>query len=654
MPEAKKPGLAASFNSPASEAVLSLHQLLVKVISAKELPRSSTAQRRNVSVEVTLVGSGGASIEGGMHSRTGPPNHFSTVKDTAPVWNAEFVSEVSEELLSGANLRFDVWDDATSPPVHMGAALLEEAALRELRNRDEERSLPIRPEHASSAPGGGGGSLRLRVALVDVRDALARLPEAEAKATQAQHRVDAAEREQNGARVGMRLLASALQEEESQVAVLRHGTPGTQSAVSSQERVDARLAKAKEDAEVLVAAVRDEKKQAMGALVGMHQQTLEAFKQDLSTQAERHARQHAVAMDELRAELAAEKEVLGRERGEATAAAFESAERVVEQVEANARAEAEALHEQHGLLLSTMQEQLAQQRDRERQAMEEEMSARSKVLAGQLAQLKQLHATELSDMKASMAATIEDYEQAMRQAADASRNEVVQAAREAEAHTRALLDELEAARKQESDGEREARARIAALEAEAKERELAHDKELELARSTMAKRGQEQQAALRQLEQRLKERGEEMTALSAEESVELQHEAAGQVGQLNTKHKAEVLALQASYNEAVDKLKGEMLGLIEERASTAATAKREYEEALMAAQQEHQAEQARLREQLAVAQRQEGARQEERLAQHVSEYEGAVGELRRALLASFHDEQQVKGRLRVRVSLGIA
>ena len=60
----------------------------------------------------------------------------------------------------------------------------------------------------------------------------------------------------------------------------------------------------------------------------------------------------------------------------------------------------------------------------------------------------------------------------------------------------------------------------------------------------------------------------------------------------------------------------------------------------MGAQQEHQAEQARLREQLAAAQRQEGARQEERLALHVSEYEGAVGELRRALLASFVDEQQ--------------
>ena len=113
------------------------------------------------------------------------------------------------------------------------------------------------------------------------------------------------------------------------------------------------------------------------------------------------------------------------------------------QVEANARAEAEALHEQHALLLGTMQAQLAQQRDRERQAVEEEMSARSKVLAGQLvrrfrlepstirpahpathapehgpivkqAQLKQLHATEMADMKASMAATIDDYEQATR------------------------------------------------------------------------------------------------------------------------------------------------------------------------------------------------------------------------------------------------
>ena len=49
----------------------------------------------------------------------------------------------------------------------------------------------------------------------------------------------------------------------------------------------------------------------------------------------------------------------------------------------------------------------------------------------------------------------------------------MQAAREGEAQTRALLDELEAARRQESDGEREARVRIAELEAEAEWRQQA-------------------------------------------------------------------------------------------------------------------------------------------------------------------------------------
>tara|TARA_B110001452_G_scaffold220899_1_gene193269 strand:+ start:27 stop:518 length:492 start_codon:yes stop_codon:yes gene_type:complete len=141
-------------------------------------------------------------------------------------------------------------------------------------------------------------------------------------------------------------------------------------------------------------------------------------------------------------------------------------------VEANARAESEAVHEQHAALLALMQSQLAEQRDRERQAMEEEMAARSKTLASQvrppplslqvptrlpvgayapsppsprdlacisqMAQLKQIHAHEMADMKASLAGTIEDYETSMRQTADAARNEVVQAARESEAHTRAL------------------------------------------------------------------------------------------------------------------------------------------------------------------------------------------------------------------------
>jgi len=128
------------------------------------------------------------------------------------------------------------------------------------------------------------------------------------------------------------------------------------------------------------------------------------------------------------------------------------------------------VHEQHAALLALMQSQLAEQRDRERQAMEEEMAARSKTLASQvrppplslqvptrlpvgayapslprdlacisqMAQLKQIHAHEMADMKASLAGTIEDYETSMRQTADAARNEVVQAARESEAHTRAL------------------------------------------------------------------------------------------------------------------------------------------------------------------------------------------------------------------------
>ena len=85
------------FNTPESEAVLGLQRLLVKVIGAKELPPSSNAQRRTCSAEVQLVGAGGAPRAGNpLHGRTGPPNHFATVKDTAPVWNVEFVAELSD------------------------------------------------------------------------------------------------------------------------------------------------------------------------------------------------------------------------------------------------------------------------------------------------------------------------------------------------------------------------------------------------------------------------------------------------------------------------------------------------------------------------------------------------------------------------------
>ena len=93
---------------------------------------------------------------------------------------------------------------------------------------------------------------------------------------------------------------------------------------------------------------------------------------------------------------------------------------------------------------------------------------------------------------------------------------------------RALQDELHAARTGETDGERAARQRIAELEREAAERAQAHEAELDLAKKTLTRRTHEQAEALRSLELRLRERSEELTALSAEESVELKHEAAGQ------------------------------------------------------------------------------------------------------------------------------
>ena len=175
----------SSFQAPETLSVLSMHRLLLKVVGAKDLPKSTSAQRRNCSAEVQLVNSGGGPLDGNpLHSRTGPPNQFSTVKDTAPVWNAEFVAEVSESILrGGARLRVDVWDDATSPPVHLGHAVLDEVALRELCNRDEERTLAL--ERGGVHGGAKSGAVRVRVAHVDVRRALAMLPQAEASAAQA-------------------------------------------------------------------------------------------------------------------------------------------------------------------------------------------------------------------------------------------------------------------------------------------------------------------------------------------------------------------------------------------------------------------------------------------------------------------------------------
>lgn len=92
------------FNAPDAEAVLGMRRLLVKVVSAKGLP-DSTGPRRSCSAEVQLVTATGEPIPAGtMHVRTGPANHFATVKDTAPVWNAEFVAELQGEWKDAATL----------------------------------------------------------------------------------------------------------------------------------------------------------------------------------------------------------------------------------------------------------------------------------------------------------------------------------------------------------------------------------------------------------------------------------------------------------------------------------------------------------------------------------------------------------------------
>ena len=112
------------FHAPQVEAVLGLRRLLVKIIGARDLPASRPGVKRSVTAEMQLVDDRGLALEGTpLHVRTGPPNEYSTLKDTAPVWNSEFVSEVGDDTLSRGNrLRVDLWDEAASPPEHLGWA----------------------------------------------------------------------------------------------------------------------------------------------------------------------------------------------------------------------------------------------------------------------------------------------------------------------------------------------------------------------------------------------------------------------------------------------------------------------------------------------------------------------------------------------------
>ena len=187
-----------AFNAPDAEAILGMRRLLVKIVGAKDLPESA-GSRRSCSAEVQLVSELGMPLSGdAMHERTGPPNHFTTVKDTAPVWNTEFVADVPvDPATAGLALRLAVWDDAAAPPQHLGECLIHADQLQQLCMREEERTLALEPKAPSAAAmaagarpmagfasGGtvalaaGGACIKVRLAYVDVRQAMTLLHDA--------------------------------------------------------------------------------------------------------------------------------------------------------------------------------------------------------------------------------------------------------------------------------------------------------------------------------------------------------------------------------------------------------------------------------------------------------------------------------------------
>ena len=140
-----------AFTAPEAETVLGLRRLLVKVVGAKDLPESVGA-RRSCSAEVQLVTELGSALPNGvLNDKTGPPNHFTTVKDTAPVWNAEFVTELPSDMQThGVALRFAVYDDAASPPARLGEAYIHGSELERLCMREEERTLVLEQMNAEA------------------------------------------------------------------------------------------------------------------------------------------------------------------------------------------------------------------------------------------------------------------------------------------------------------------------------------------------------------------------------------------------------------------------------------------------------------------------------------------------------------------------
>ena len=243
---------AHHFNAPDAEAVLGLRRLLIKVVGASHIPESAGGSRRSCSAEVQLVTASGEPLPSStLHVRTGPPNHFSTVKDTAPVWNAEYVAElVGDAFVRGGALRFDVWDEAVTPPIHIGDATIMGSDMLSLNLREEERSVPL--YRTSTGQGGTpmpAGQLKVRLSYIDVRAGMVSLAQAMAVATESSEQQRRAAEEVSTAEAQLGILAKAVREEEDTVAFLRSdsvGPLGGHAGAAQREREEARVRKAHE------------------------------------------------------------------------------------------------------------------------------------------------------------------------------------------------------------------------------------------------------------------------------------------------------------------------------------------------------------------------------------------------------------------------
>ena len=640
-----------AFNAPEAEQVLGLRRLLVKVIGARDLAESN-GTRRSCSAEVQLVDDRDAPFGNALHARTGPPNHFTTVKDTSPVWNAEFVTDLPGEsgdlLTSGASLRFDVWDEAASPPTHLGVARLPTSELQRLCMREEERTLTL---ERSGVAGMGAmaattsGTLRVRLSYIDVRAAMGLLSHAETIAAEAERARVSEFADLSALRTQLKVLSIAMREEEERAVFFqsekrRAGPFGSAAQAAAKEREEARLKKAQEDSATLLAALKEEKRQACEAVVAMHNASLAAFKDDLAAQAAEATALKAEVIGSLQAEMAAEREVMAAEREETRRVAFENAEHVIEAVEQNCRTELQALQSQHAAALAAMQAQLAEQLGRERASMEQELGSRTRLVQAQIGELKAAHAQQLADMKSSMTQTIADYEQSTVEAQRSAREELKAALSEHESQLRQLRKQLAEAREGDSTAEAEARRQQALAERTANEAAERHEKEVAYVKEAIKKRSQEQQVALKAMGARLEERGETLEKARVAEMAELQAELAQRELQHSAAHKEELTHLRAAYNDSIDRLKAELLALIEERAAAAEASKREYEAQLLQTKRLHQQELSELRQNLLEAERDHLKQREAELLAKVSEYEGAVAELRESTLAAFADEQR--------------